>query len=195
MARKATSKQAIFETAVRLAQGLPVGKLTVTALCAELGIVKSSFYRYYQSLKDVFTDALPPIKDEVLKKSPEILLSNCSNVEKLEQLWDVATQGLVQLGPRVMAYILQFDGKNYVEKHFYEADPFVSINCSLLAQAQQSGEITNHADAALLFHTIHTFFVGNNTVWASASGAHAYDYRANLLRGIRSIIGAAGPLP
>lgn len=189
MAKKIITKEQIFETGVRLAQSMPLGSLTVATVCAEMGIVKSTFYRHYRSLKDLFSDILYRSSEDVLRAIPEIILGEQSNVEKIELLWDIATREIVKYGPKILGYILRFGEKNMDEKHFYWQDPFVSTIKSLIRRAQQEGEVTNLNNPDVLYFAMHTYFVGNNTGWAMADGS--FDYREYLFLGIRGILGVA----
>ena len=189
MAKKIITKEQIFETGVRLAQSMPPGTLTVAAVCSEMGIVKSTFYRHYRSLKDLLSDVLYQDSEQTLKKIPEIVLEDSTNVEKIERLWDIATTKIVAYGPRVLGYILQYGEKNADEKHFYLQEPFMGTVKLLIRRAQCEGEIMNMNDPDALFFAIHTYFTGNNLGWAMGDGA--FDYKEYLLLGIRGILGVS----
>ncbi|MBQ7826541.1 MAG: hypothetical protein IJ337_09405, partial [Clostridia bacterium] len=124
---------------------------------------------------------------EVTRQLPSILLEEKSNMEKILNLWDIATSSIVEYGPRVLSYVLQFDGKYYGAKHFFSKDPFWSVMKKLIKHAQLAGEINNLSDPEILFYIIHTFFVGNNLGWASCDGT--YDYTTYIHIGIQYILG------
>lgn len=134
----------------------------------------------------MFTEILLQSSDELTQELPKVLLAESSNMDKILYLWDLATANIIKYGPRVLSYILQFDGKFYGEKHFFSKDPFFSVIKTLIDHAQKTGEISSLNDPEMLFYVIHTYFVGNNLNWASSDGA--YDYTEQLHIGIQYIL-------
>lgn len=83
-AKIAKTKQSLLEAFIRLAETTPVDAITVTQLCQEAGINRTTFYRYYSIPMDIIVQKAEELtaqtlysQDPPLDSTYEFMLRTC----------------------------------------------------------------------------------------------------------------------
>ena len=69
------TRQVLLDALCRLAETAPVNEITVTQLCQEAGINRTTFYRYY----DIPTDVIVQKAEELLEQTVQSKLNSMQN--------------------------------------------------------------------------------------------------------------------
>lgn len=67
--RLAKTKESLLEALVRMLEEVPLESITVSDLCKEAGINRTTFYKYYSVPEDVITEVAERILDEVIYRA------------------------------------------------------------------------------------------------------------------------------
>ena len=87
------TKQALLDAFCRLAENIPTEEITVSQLCKEAGINRTTFYRYYAIPLDVVVEAVEELTaktlfsdGELIRDSHELMLSLCNTFYENQRL-------------------------------------------------------------------------------------------------------------
>ena len=69
--RLAKTKESLLEALIRMLEEVPLESITVSDLCKEAGINRTTFYKYYSVPEDVITEVAERILDEVIYRAEE----------------------------------------------------------------------------------------------------------------------------
>ena len=190
MGNAVLTKQQILDSAFRLAKNGSAEKLTISAVCEEAGISKSTFYKYFDSKEALFSNLYSAKEPEILEALPRILLSGESPLLGYWSIWRYYIDQTAAVGPTVLEYVTKA-GYSQKTHGFFHIDNMVILETqqALLKQAQEKGEVKNPTEAKELHHLILLFVIGRVVEW---SHLHApYDYIPAVYKGMMRLLMAS----
>lgn len=94
------TRQVLLDALCRLAETVPIGEITVTQLCQEAGINRTTFYRYYNIPMDVILQKAEDLIEQAvqsklntMQNTYEYLLSLCSTYYENRKLISIYLNG------------------------------------------------------------------------------------------------------
>jgi AcrR family transcriptional regulator len=182
--RQTETKQRILEASLKLFKAQGYEKVTINRICDEVGIVKNTFYYYFDSKDALLEAAVGGYENMTTTCLSDILLSGETYFEKFWRIekpfYDfVAKNGIdifrhyqyIQLSkPEKRLQMLQAMG---------ELD---KVRITVIQKAQEAGEIRNTADPKALIMVSLSQFFGTLSLWTDNDGT--FDFNQTVRMGL-----------
>ena len=190
MGNAVLTKQQILDSAFRLAKDGSAEELTIAAICADVGISKSTFYKYFDSKEALFSNLYGAMEPKILEAIPGILLSGASPLLKYWSIWRYYIDQTAAVGPTVLVYVAKTGFSQKTHGFFYINNlAILETQRTLLRQAQEQGEVKNPTEAKALHHLILLFLVGRVVEWSHMKAP--YDYVPAVYKGMMQLLVAS----
>lgn len=162
--RNTETKQRLTTIALDLFKQNGYEAVTINQICEAVGIVKNTFYYYFESKEALLGAAIGSYKSLSMENIAEILLSDASY---FDQYWQIQ---------KPLYGFVKENGKEFfqhirLERHIVAQEALSELNSvrlSLLQKALDAGEIRCHASPQELFYIDATQFFGTLTLWTTA---------------------------
>ncbi len=79
--RKRLTKMLLFQSLTKLLQAKPIGEITVTELCNDSGINRTTFYLHYKDAYDMLAQIQEEFYNQLMLHMQNIALDSSSNIE------------------------------------------------------------------------------------------------------------------
>lgn len=116
--RLAKTKESLLEALIRMLENRSLDSVTVSDLCKEAGINRTTFYKYYSVPEDVIIEAAERMLDEVIysneesgKTTYEYMLSCCNAFYQNRNFMSAYVQSKGNIGQMLHKAILRHSGK------------------------------------------------------------------------------------
>ncbi len=189
MSYEDTRKREIIDSAFALAKTVPCDQLTMSAICANAHISKSTFYKYFKSKEELFSFLYVSADSQLLLALPSILLADAPALQKYWSIWRFYIDRTIEAGPGVIEYVAKSGYIQQTHTFFYtEHAPITEMLYKLLEKSQQQGEIRRDVSFQALHQIYHYFLVGLDIDWSNRQAP--FDYLQAVYTGMMDIFGA-----
>jgi AcrR family transcriptional regulator len=172
--RNTETKQRLITTAFELFKQKGYEAVTINQICEAVGIVKNTFYYYFESKEALLEAAVGSYKTLSMGNIAEILLSDASYFEQYWQIQKPLYGFVKENGKEFFQHI------RLLERHIIAHEALSELNAvrfSLLQKSLDAGEIRCHASPKELLYIEATQFFGTLTLWTSTEKTFDF-YRA-----------------
>ncbi|MCC8023016.1 MAG: TetR/AcrR family transcriptional regulator, partial [Clostridiales bacterium] len=163
-------QQKIINSAIALYKEKGYGAVTISDICKEAGVSDQSFYRLFTNKDNMFI-ALYQHADVISDELMQRLMLCETNWGKLWTVHRAYYNFYLELGPDLSAHFLRAVLANKMPlTDFAHKEALYSTNEPLIRRGQETGEIRNTSDAAVIADTIASQMIGLVFQWCSTSG-------------------------
>jgi AcrR family transcriptional regulator len=159
--RNTLTKQRLITVALELFRQKGYEAATISQICEAVGIVKNTFYYYFESKEDLLQAAIGEHKALSVGNIAGILLSEISYFEQYWQIQKPLYDFIIENGREFFQHVK-------LNRHITEQVALSELNevrISLLQKALDAGEIRCHAGPKELFYLDATLVFGTLHLW------------------------------
>lgn len=179
----------IIDKTFDLAAKIPCEKMTISDICKNAKISKSTFYKHFKSKEELFSFLYTSIDYKLLQALPIILVSDASPLYKYWSTWRFYIDRTVAAGPEVIEYVMKSGFVKKPHTFFYKENlSITTARIKLLELCQDMKIIREDISAAILHDLYHYFLVGFNVDWSNRRAP--VEYKQAVFEGMMNIFSA-----
>jgi AcrR family transcriptional regulator len=182
--RNTETKQHLINAALKLFKVQGYEKVTINQICADVGIVKNTFYYYFESKEALLEASVGSFENLTMTSLSDILLSGESYFEQFWRIekpfYDFVAKNGIDI-VRNFEYIQLTKPEKRLEtlQSVCELD---KVRVTVIQKGQEAGEIRNTADPRALIMISLSQFFGILSLWAANNGA--FDFNQTVRMGL-----------
>lgn len=165
-----TKRMHIVETAIRLFQEKGYNNVSVTDICNEMGMTRSSFYYYFETKDEVldnyFLRAELNVQDRLLS-----ILDAGLYMDQFKEIFGTFLQQILEAGPEIMGQIYKQNLEHNIRQLVPQYVAMWDVYLRTLQKAQEAGEIKEDVAASDLLTSYLYASVGISMIWCNQNGS------------------------
>lgn len=168
------TKEALLASAMKLMKENGFIATTIRQICSDAGVSVGTFYTYFPTKGDIFSDIFNAADDLFVNQVAASLASlNCSTCDKIIEYFRYYAKLNIDSGIEVMKVL--YNAENV---WFAKARPMHDVLINIVAAGQQSGELLSDTAPYDISFFLYTLARGCCYGWCLRNGA--YDLEAQL---------------
>ena len=178
----------IIKACVDLVKSSDAEQIQVNEICEAAGVSKGTFYKYFKSKDNLFSQLYLSMEPRIIEKLPDILLKDISPLQQFWLVFCYFIERTIELGPKGVKYIARAGfTENGTHAFLSRGTNLWDIFISLLKKSAAAGIIRDDCDAELLLEHLSLIVVGVNIQWSASNGS--FDYKEKLFRHFMLLLG------